>query len=86
MSHWISLADEWDRICEDKHSTFIGYEIASHFIPSHDVHNRSYLLSIMLALCVKVNGQTFQKKAAELLIIASQMKACESEASISFNE
>ena len=40
----------------------------------------------MLALCVKVNGQTFQKKAAELLVIASQIKACESQASITLNE
>ena len=40
----------------------------------------------MLALCVKVNGQTFQKKAAELLDIAFQMNVCESQASITLNE
>ena len=85
-SHWTSLADEWDGLCGDKHSKLIGYEIAGHFIPSHDVLNRSYHLSIMLALCVEVNGQTFQKKAAELLVIASQIKACESQASITLNE
>ena len=86
MNHWISLADEWDRICGDKHNTLIGYEIAGHFILSHDVLTRSYHLSIMLALCVKANGQTFQKKAAELLEMAFQMKVCESQASITLNE
>ena len=85
MRHWISLADQWDRLCGDKHNTIIGYEIAGHFIPPHDVLNRSYHLSVMLALCVKV-GQTFQKKAAELLITAFQMNIFESQASITLNE
>jgi len=85
VCHWTSLADQWDKVSADKHDTIIGYEIAGHFIPPHDVLNRSYHLSIMLALCFKA-GQTFQKKATELLSIAFQMKVCESQASITLNE
>lgn len=80
MSHWTTLADKWDGLCGDKHTTIIGYEIAGHFIPSHDVLNRSHVLSKMLALCVKA-GQSFQKKAAAVLTKAGQMKVCESQAS-----
>lgn len=81
MSHWTTLTDQRDRLTGDKHTTIIGYEIACHFVPPHDVLNRSHLLSKMLTLCVKA-GQSFQKKATELLAIACQMKVCESQASI----
>ena len=81
MSHWTSLADQWDRLCRDKHNTIIGYEIAGHFIPPHEILHRSHHLSKMLALCVKA-GHPFQKRATDLLTTACQMKVCESQASI----
>ena len=85
MCHWTSLADQWQGLCGDKHNTIIGYEIATHFISPHDVLSRSFHLSVMLALCIKA-GQTFQKKATELLSSAFQMKVCESQASITLND
>ena len=81
MSHWTSLADQWDRLCGDKQNTIIGYEIAGLFIPAHDILDRSHHLSKMLAMCFKA-GHSFQTKATDLLTTACQMRVCESQASI----
>ena len=75
------LTDQWDILTGDKQTAIIGYEIADHFIPPDDVLNRSHLLSKMLAMCIKA-GQSFQKKATDLLTTACQMKVCKSQASI----
>jgi len=77
------LADQCysNKTTRDEQAAIIGFEIACHFIPPHDVLNRSRLLSKMLAMCVNA-GQSFQKKATEFLTIACEMKACESQASI----
>ena len=82
MSHWAILS-QLALLIGDKQSAIIGYEIACHFIPPHDVLNRSQVLSKMLAVCADAeNVQSLQKKAAELLSEAFQMKVCESQVSI----
>jgi len=83
MNYWAIRADVWDLLTGDKQSAIIGYEIACHFIPPHDVLKRSQLLSRMLTMCTDAgNVQSFQNKAAELLSEAFQMKVCESQARI----
>ena len=32
------LADQWDKLTGDKETAIIGYEIACHFIPPHDIN------------------------------------------------
>ena len=73
------LTHQWDALTGDKQTTIIGYEITSHFIPPHDILNRSHLFSKMLAICIEA-GESFQKKATDLLSTACQMKVCESQA------
>lgn len=82
MNRWIKFADERNvGLPQEKQTTITGYEIAVHFIPSHDVLNRSHLLSQMLLLCSEA-GQSFQKKASTILTTALKMETCQSQASI----